>query len=1092
MLKPICCSRYFLGLLILSIFCISCQKRTKVKRNSVSMLIIKEQGEENESDFHPVIQAILAAGEEEAIHIHTCTHPLGISQDSILQFSAVILCELTLDQLHPAVHSRIERYMEAGGGVINIENKLNMPYTWPWYEQVLAQAEQGKGESTGNTVMKTNNTASESPFLQASLSNGRVLVADKRVSNLSDGELKPFIKEAIHYAVGDNSYDPALISSPEAPEDNRFTKIVLDQRDINEPMELAVMPDGKVIFIERRGKMKLYDPAQKSSKVIATFDVCTEGNYEDGLLGLALDPKFEENHYLYLYYSPPCETWSQYLSRFTMYGTDSINLESEKVILEVPVQRETCCHSGGSVTFDAEGNLYLSTGDNTSSKESDGFTPIDERPGRYPFDAQKSSGNTNDLRGKILRITPNEYGDYSIPDGNLFPEEDSLSRPEIYVMGARNPFRISVDHKTGYVYWGDVGPDVAEPGKYGPESFDEWNQARTAGNYGWPYFIGNNYAYPDRDFAEDTLAGPFDPSQPINNSPNNTGYQKLPEARPAFIWYPKRRSDEFPMLAQGSNSAMAGPIYYSDMFPEDSRVKFPSYYDGKLFIYEWARSWLKVVTMNETGDLVRIEPFLPHERFVKPIDMEFGPDGAMYMLEYGKNYFMNNPEAKLVKIEYAAKNRLPFPMISLDKREGAAPHTVKVSALDSYDYDYNDSLTFSWHFTDTTYVQRKGAISEFTFEQNGVYRIRLKATDSAGESAITETEIRVGNEPPVIDLALAGNQEFYLDRAERAYRIGIEDAEDVHEGGINQDNLSVNFVYVSEGEDLEVTVGDPSSKISGSIRFTKGKNLINSSDCTSCHNVGEKNIGPSYISVSNKYKNDPKAINYLARKIISGGNGVWGEKIMPGHPQHSFQETKSMAEYILSLTDERYNGKLPTQGTIKTNQHKSSDLTGAYLLAATYTDQGANGIEPISRRAIKILKSPHIEAEDFIESGKMSTRTFGDAKDEIAVAGIRNKGYALFPEMDLTDIYKIRFKIKPIAGGTLNIYVEESEGTLLGTIKIPPGSSNADWRIYETKIIPMVGKQRLYIEFVRNGNTRSSIASWDWMKFTGSGRRIVF
>ena len=211
--------------------------------------------------------------------------------------------------------------------------------------------------------------------------------------------------------------------------------------------------------------------------------------------------------------------------------------------------------------------------------------------GRAPFDAQKSSGNMNDLRGKVLRIKPNSYGTYEIPDGNLFPKDGSEGRPEIYAMGARNPFRISVDSKTVYLYWGDVGPDVGQNGRYGPESFDEWNQARTPGNYGWPFFVGDNKAYPDRDFAADKVGELFDPARPVNNSPNNTGNEILPPARPAFIWYPKGISPVFPMLGKGSNSAMAGPIYYADKYPENSRVKLPDYYNGKLLIYEWARSW---------------------------------------------------------------------------------------------------------------------------------------------------------------------------------------------------------------------------------------------------------------------------------------------------------------------------------------------------------------------------------------------------------------------------------------------------------------------------------------------------------------------
>ena len=80
-----------------------------------------------------------------------------------------------------------------------------------------------------------------------------------------------------------------------------------------------------------------------------------------------------------------------------------------------------CCHVGGDIDFDAAGNLYLSTGDDTNPFDSGGYTPIDERADRNPaFDAQRTSGNSNDLRGKVLRIRPGAAGGYTIPAGNMF------------------------------------------------------------------------------------------------------------------------------------------------------------------------------------------------------------------------------------------------------------------------------------------------------------------------------------------------------------------------------------------------------------------------------------------------------------------------------------------------------------------------------------------------------------------------------------------------------------------------------------------------------------------------------------------------
>src|SRR5690606_22767760 len=121
--------------------------------------------------------------------------------------------------------------------------------------------------------------------------------------------------------------------------------------------------------------------------------------------------------------------------------------------------------------------------------------------------------------------------------GNLFPEGTAKTRPEIYVMGNRNPYRISVDQKTGFLYWGEVGPDASNDSlaTRGPRGYDEVNQARAAGFFGCPLFVGDNYAYRSFDYDTGEFGETFDPANHTNNSPNNTGLQALPPTQPAFI-----------------------------------------------------------------------------------------------------------------------------------------------------------------------------------------------------------------------------------------------------------------------------------------------------------------------------------------------------------------------------------------------------------------------------------------------------------------------------------------------------------------------------------------------------------------------------
>jgi len=444
---------------------------------------------------------------------------------------------------------------------------------------------------------------------------------------------------------------------------------------LKDPMELAVAPDGSVFYAQRDGTVKLTRPGAKEAIVIAKLPVFT--GLEDGMLGITLDPNFAKNGWVYLNRSLP-DTFKDEngekagkirVARFTLVG-DALDLASEKVIIEMQTQREQCCHVGGSLAFDKAGNLYVSIGDNTNPFDSDGFSPSDERPGRRPWDAQRTSANANSLVGKILRVTPKAAGGYDIPKGNLFPPGTAGTRPEIFVMGNRNPFRISLDPKTGFLYWGEVGPDAGGfSEKRGPAGHDEINQARQAGFFGWPLFVGDKAV---KEAAAKKLPKPtnapapwqtgeivfHNPEKPVNNSPNNTGIKELPPAQPAFIGYTHGQSARFPVLnAGGGRTAMAGPVYYFDKNLK-SPHKLPAEFDHTLFIYEWSRNWIIAVHLDANDNIAKnadgspkMERFCPKMTFKRPMDMELGADGCLYLIEWGTAWG-NNLDTHIVRIEY--------------------------------------------------------------------------------------------------------------------------------------------------------------------------------------------------------------------------------------------------------------------------------------------------------------------------------------------------------------------------------------------------------------------------------------------------------
>src|SRR5699024_4396550 len=310
------------------------------------------------------------------------------------------------------------------------------------------------------------------------------------------------------------------------------------------------------------------------------------------------------------------EDWERFkgkmrLSRFKLTDKGTLNLDTAQTIIEVPVDRGMCCHVGGHIDFDGQGNLYLSTGDDSNPFESDGFTPIDERKKRNPvFDAQRSSANTNDLRGKVLRIHPKPGGGYTIPSGNLFPEGAPKTRPEIYLMGLRNPFRIAVNRRNGDLYVADYSPDASEadPDR-GSAGHGKWFIARESGNYGWPYCATPDLPYVDYDFKTEKSGEPFDCANPVNDSPHNTGLRELPPVMKPEVDYSYEKSERFPELGTGGIAPMAGPAYDFDA-DSTSRVKWPKYYDNVPLMYEWTRDWVGEMRLDSGGNVFDINQVL--------------------------------------------------------------------------------------------------------------------------------------------------------------------------------------------------------------------------------------------------------------------------------------------------------------------------------------------------------------------------------------------------------------------------------------------------------------------------------------------------
>ena len=422
--------------------------------------------------------------------------------------------------------------------------------------------------------------------------------------------------------------------------------------ELSEPMKMNVSADGRVFFVQRGGRVAVLDPDTGATTTLAELDVFT--GQEDGLLGIALDPEFEENGWVYLYYSPmPEDVNANRLSRFTV-SDGSIDLSTEVQMLDVASDRAGLNHAAGDLEFDTQGNLYITTGDNTNPFESSGYTPIDERDGRAVYDAQRSSSNTNDLRGSVLRITPQDDGTYTIPEGNLFAGDSSdRTRPEIYGMGFRNPFTAAINPATDEAWVADYGPDAGSwNAERGPPGTTEITNVDEPGFYGWPYFTGHSVPYRDYDFATEESGDLFSPANPTNDSPHNDGLTDLPAAQGTSIMLPYDWNDylsgvpsaweeyvpygsvaEVPHPQLTTGGPMVGTVFeHRSGYGQGSLT---AAMDGKVFIMSYnGGQWIKYVSLDDEGRVMEVDPFLPNVDWTTPFDMSVGPNGALYLIEY--------------------------------------------------------------------------------------------------------------------------------------------------------------------------------------------------------------------------------------------------------------------------------------------------------------------------------------------------------------------------------------------------------------------------------------------------------------------------
>ncbi len=289
-----------------------------------------------------------------------------------------------------------------------------------------------------------------------------------------------------------------------------------------------------------------------------------------------------------------------------------------------------------------------------------------------------------------------------------------------------------------------------------------------------------------------------------------------PQGTPCFAGY-DGSGGTCPQLFPGMGVGGVGP-HGADIYEYDpanpSETKFPPYYDGKVFLAEFTRDALKEVVLDSQNRVQQINPLLSCGQALittpfrfecdNPMDVQFGDDGAFYMLTYGDGFFAANPDAGMYRFEYSGREQAPRAQIGATPTNGTAPLNVQFSSEGSRDPDEGDSIRFEWDFQNDGTVDSIAPNPAFTYTANGVYTARLTVTDAGGKSDTKTTTITVGNTAPTVTINLPEDGNFFEWGQNIPYSVTVTDPED---GTVNCAEVVVTFVLLHDthghGEDSE-------------------------------------------------------------------------------------------------------------------------------------------------------------------------------------------------------------------------------------------------------------------------------------------------
>ena len=530
---------------------------------------------------------------------------------------------------------------------------------------------------------------------------------------------------------------------------------------LTNPTVVRFSPDGRVFVAEKSGRIKVFDNlTDPTPTVFADLSTNVHNFWDRGLLGFALDPNFPTNPYVYVLYaydaaigglaprwgtpgvlSDPCPTppgatadgcvVSGRLSRLQAVGNTTTG--PEQVLIEDWCQQYPS-HSVGSLAFGADSALYVSGGDGASfnfadwGQDGSPLNPCGDPPGGpgstlTPPTAEGGALRSQDLRttsdptslnGAILRVDP--ATGQGLSDNPLAFSTDANAR-RIVAHGFRNPFRIGVRPHTSEIWAGDVGWSTWE-------EINRVDPAAPVDNFGWPCYEGaarqSGYDAANLNICENLYGTPTAVTAPY------------------YAWSHASTVVPGETCPAGGSSA-AGIAFYEE-------GNYPGY-AGALFFADYSRDCIWAMPAGANGLPNPAARLTFAAGAANPVGLEIGPEGDLFYADFDGG--------TIRRIRYFSANRPPVAVATANPTTGGAPLAVTFDGTGSSDPDAGDTIAYAWDLDDDgLYDDSTAAQPTRTYSVTGDHRVRLRVTDAAGASSVSDPlTITVGNSAPAATIA---------------------------------------------------------------------------------------------------------------------------------------------------------------------------------------------------------------------------------------------------------------------------------------------------------------------------------------------------